>query len=265
MMRLSMPIALSLPLVGPSFLACPVSGGQRLGDCRGWGAWWWKRPVLCVSGSACESPRRSSERRTITLDDYEMFLSALKQVRAQLVTIKHELEDALRNCDPLTGAGNHIAMFTKLRERQALAPRSTCLVMMDLDHFKEVNDTYGHMLGDEFLVQYAEFVMSHLRPYDELFSIWRREIPLLRRGCGAGAGPSNCGADARRLVEEGILRRRLCATDSEGFLRPYAPRPVRPGRAVDRARRSSVARRQSRRSRSDCNLASGKPRQIHKQ
>lgn len=113
--------------------------------------------------------RIAAEHRSIPLEDYELFLSAQKQVRAQLVTIKHELEDALRNRDPLTGAGNHIAMLTALRERQALAQRPTCLAMMDLDHFKEVNNAYGHTLGDEFLVQYAEFVMSHLRPHDEFF------------------------------------------------------------------------------------------------
>jgi diguanylate cyclase len=113
--------------------------------------------------------RASSEHRSITLDDYELFLAALKQVRAQVMTIKHELEDTLRNLDPLTGARNHLDMLTRLREQQALAPQCTCLIMMDLDHFKEVNDTYGHTLGDEFLVQFAEYVMSRLRPHDEFF------------------------------------------------------------------------------------------------
>ena len=113
--------------------------------------------------------RTTSEHRSITLDDYELFLAALKQVRAQVLTIKHELEDTLRNLDPLTGARNHHDMLAKVRERQALAQQCTCLMMMDLDHFKRVNDTYGHTLGDEFLVQFAEYVMSHLRPYDEFF------------------------------------------------------------------------------------------------
>ena len=113
--------------------------------------------------------RASSARGSISLDDYELFLATLKQMRAHLVTIKHELQDALRDADPLTGAGNYHHMLTWLRERQAFVEQCTCLVMMDLDHFKEVNDSYGHTLGDEFLVQFAEYVMSQLRPYDEFF------------------------------------------------------------------------------------------------
>ena len=113
--------------------------------------------------------RASSVRGSISIDDYELFLATLKQMRAHLVTIKHELQDALREADPLTGAGNHHRMLTWLRERQASTQQSTCLVMLDLDHFKEVNESYGHTLGDEFLVQFAEYVMSQLRPYDEFF------------------------------------------------------------------------------------------------
>ncbi|MBM3553794.1 MAG: diguanylate cyclase [Alphaproteobacteria bacterium] len=156
----------------------------------------------------------SSEHRPITLDDYELFLSALKQIRAQLVTIKHELEETLRDCDPLTGAGNYSAMLMALRERQALAPRSTCLVMMDLDHFKEVNETYGHMLGDEFLVQYAEFVMSHLRPYDQLFRFGGEKFLY----CAADADLEQGRAIAERL-REGLLNREL-------FVKGYLPLTV---------------------------------------
>lgn len=158
--------------------------------------------------------RTSSEHRPIALDDYELFLSALKQVRAQLVTIKHELEETLRNRDPLTGAGNHIAMLTTLRERRALAPRSTCLAMMDLDHFKEVNDTYGHTLGDEFLVQYAEFVMSHSRPYDEFFRFGGEKFLY----CAADADLDQGHAIAEQL-REGLSRR-------EFFVEGYLPLTV---------------------------------------
>ncbi len=115
--------------------------------------------------------RASAERSTITLDDYELFLATLKQMRAYLVSIKHELEEALRDADPLTGAGNHHHMLAWLCERQALSSQPTCLVMMDLDHFKQVNDTYGHALGDEFLVQFAEHVLSRLQPNDDFFRL----------------------------------------------------------------------------------------------
>lgn len=172
--------------------------------------------------------RIAAEHRSIPLEDYELFLSAQKQVRAQLVTIKHELEDALRNRDPLTGAGNHIAMLTTLRERQALAQRPTCLVMMDLDHFKEVNDTYGHTLGDEFLVQYAEFVMSHLRPHDEFFRFGGEKFLYvaldadLERG-RAIAEQLRGGLSDREFFVEGYLPLTVTASFGLAMLDPSAP------------------------------------------
>jgi len=172
--------------------------------------------------------RIAAEHRSIPLEDYELFLSAQKQVRAQLVTIKHELEDALRNRDPLTGAGNHIAMLTTLRERQALAQRSTCLVMMDLDHFKEVNDTYGHTLGDEFLLQYAEFVMSHLRPHDEFFRFGGEKFLYAALDAELEQGRAIAeqlreGLSNREFFVEGYLPLTVTASFGLAMLDPSAP------------------------------------------
>jgi diguanylate cyclase len=142
--------------------------------------------------------RASEERTAISLDDYELFLATLKQMRAYLVSIKHELEEALRDADPLTGAGNHHHMLAWLRERQALPSQPTCLLMIDLDNFKQVNDSYGPAVGDEFLVQFAEYVLSHLRSNDDFFRLGGEEFMY----CAADADVEQGRTIAEHLREE---------------------------------------------------------------
>jgi diguanylate cyclase (GGDEF)-like protein len=114
----------------------------------------------------------SMRREPISIEDYERFANALKQMRLEIYTTRHELEDVLYNVDPLTGAASRIAMLTKLRERQAMVQRemhACCLAMMDVDSFKQVNDVYGHAAGDRVLASVAKQVKVHLRPYDLFF------------------------------------------------------------------------------------------------
>jgi diguanylate cyclase len=112
----------------------------------------------------------SSRQVPVSLQDYERFDSALSRMRLEIVTLKRDIEDGLYNLDPLTGAASRIGMLTKLREEQELVKRkvhSCCVAMMDLDNFKNVNDTHGHAIGDRVLVGFARYVMAHLRPYDK--------------------------------------------------------------------------------------------------
>lgn len=114
----------------------------------------------------------SVNREPIPLHDYERFVNVLKQMRLEISTTKHELEDAIYNLDPLTGAASRVGMLTKLREQQALVQRKVhfcCLAMVDIDHFKVVNDTYGHAMGDRVLATVAQQMKAQMRPYDTVF------------------------------------------------------------------------------------------------
>ena len=109
---------------------------------------------------------------TVSLLDYENFNNSVDNTRLQLQSMKHELEDLLFNHDPLTRAYSRIGMLTKLRELLELVKRnveSCCIAMMDLDHFKTVNDVHGHLAGDKVLAVLAGDIMARLRPYDKLF------------------------------------------------------------------------------------------------
>lgn len=115
--------------------------------------------------------RASTDGTPISIPDYERFVTALKRLRLEIVTLQHEIEGALFNLDPLTGTPSRVSMLSKLREMQEFARRDRpcTLAMMDLDKFKSVNDRYGHPIGDTVLVGIARYMISHLRPYDRIF------------------------------------------------------------------------------------------------
>ena len=116
--------------------------------------------------------RATAQHVPISLHDHERFLATMKQMRLEVLTLKHELEGELFNLDPLTSATNRVGMLTKLREQHELVQRSVyscAIAMMDIDNFKAVNDSYGHSIGDEVLVAFSRYAMTHLRSYDKFF------------------------------------------------------------------------------------------------
>lgn len=87
--------------------------------------------------------------------------------------------------DPLTRAGNRRALRTVLDEVQRLhtqrgAPAS--VVLIDLDHFKAVNDAYGHDAGDRILINLVEVLASCLRGRDNIFRLGGEEFVVVAPG-----------------------------------------------------------------------------------
>lgn len=91
----------------------------------------------------------------------------------------------LAQTDTLTGLGNR-HYFTKKSERAlidaARAGESAALVMFDLDHFKAINDTYGHGAGDWVLKQVGKTCSAHCRKVDYLGRIGGEEFAVLLHG-----------------------------------------------------------------------------------
>lgn len=84
--------------------------------------------------------------------------------------------------DPLTGARNRRAMNEELKIAMASHRRhsdSYGLLVMDLDHFKQINDRFGHHVGDQVLVAFVELIMRCSRKEDRLFRFGGEEFLLL--------------------------------------------------------------------------------------
>lgn len=114
----------------------------------------------------------SATGKPISPYDYDSFAHAMERLRLQIHTLKRELNEQLYNRDPLTGAQTRIGLLTELREQHELVKRAVqpcAVVIVDMDHFKAVNDTHGHAAGDKVLVETVSHLTQHLRPYDKVF------------------------------------------------------------------------------------------------
>jgi len=123
----------------------------------------------------------SSSGEPISAIDYDRFSNSLERLRLQVTTLQRELQESTYNLDPLTGVKNRLGMLTYLREQHALVKRHAsqcCFCMMDLDHFKSVNDLHGHQAGDEVLSSVAHYALKHLRAYDAIFRYGGEEFLL---------------------------------------------------------------------------------------
>lgn len=98
--------------------------------------------------------------------------------------------------DPLTGALNRRALMwrgERLLQRHAHERAPLCLLFLDLDHFKSLNDRFGHSGGDDVLTSFVALVNACIRPTDFLFRIGGEEFCCLL--------PYTTAAQAHRVAE----------------------------------------------------------------
>lgn len=110
---------------------------------------------------------------------YMAFMNAVEAYHSEGRRVELMLHQALAETDPLTGLRNRRGMMRDLRREWMRAGRNAepcCVALVDLDHFKEVNDTHGHLTGDRVLAEAAAFFLRRLRSYDQVFRFGGEEF-----------------------------------------------------------------------------------------
>lgn len=125
------------------------------------------------------------------------------QLQQKLREANHKLH-ILAITDGLTRILNRRALLERLEEELHRAGRENaffCLIMLDIDHFKRVNDDHGHQAGDKILIEVVNRVKSKLRPYDIIGRYGGEEFLVGIFGADRETGLKKA-EDFRRSVEE---------------------------------------------------------------
>jgi diguanylate cyclase len=133
--------------------------------------------VMTETRSIQDEARRSR-------DELIVARSQAAEAQERIATLQNELEEASRlmRHDQLTGALNRRGLEEMFQTESARAQRRgtrLAVALLDIDHFKKLNDSLGHKVGDDALVHLAKVVRQHLRPQDVLARYGGEEFVIL--------------------------------------------------------------------------------------
>ncbi len=122
--------------------------------------------------------------------------------------IIHDKLEQLSILDPLTKTYNRRFGMERLKEEFSRSVRTNTpigVLMLDLDLFKKVNDTYGHIVGDKVLINFSDIVKENLRKEDTLIRYGGEEFLVVLPNA-TNEGLITAANKIRRLVEDSVIR-----------------------------------------------------------
>jgi diguanylate cyclase (GGDEF)-like protein/PAS domain S-box-containing protein len=139
--------------------------------------------------------------RRVTIGAADVVVNTVRDITQRQ---KHTAALELRaTTDPLTGVANRTVLMDRLHQGLRRLGRSQgilAVLYLDLDHFKVINDSLGHRVGDDVLLKIAERLTHHLRPADTLARLGGDEFVLVAEGVTDEAAAITL---ANRIIEEG--------------------------------------------------------------
>lgn len=148
-----------------------------------------------------------------------LLIAFLVRHNYDLKQIKKELESMVWR-DYLTGLYNRSRLFADVDQMMAEEKKAFILCYMDLNNFKQVNDSYGHNSGDLVLQQFAEKFKKHIGPSQVLFRVGGDEFVLLFKGTDNQAEAKKFFDQMKQEFKKPVFlcrKESLCLSFSVGF------------------------------------------------
>lgn len=124
---------------------------------------------------------RTPDGAAVDPRDYENVITKYQELMQALRRMERAFSTAASGLDQLTGLRSRVGLEEDLareHSRFVRTGKSFCLAVMDIDHFKKINDTYGHDAGDRVLAAVADHITRGLRSFDDAYRIGGEEFLL---------------------------------------------------------------------------------------
>ena len=151
-----------------------------------------------------DKARRMGESLDQLQGEFQRSQAEVERLSDELSRMRQEVQT-----DPLTGLSNRRGFdgaIRRLHEQARSDGTELCLLMLDIDHFKRVNDTYGHLFGDQVIRGVAQAIRSLVKGQDLAARYGGEEFAVLLPNTG-GQGGLAVGEQIRALVERSKIRR----------------------------------------------------------
>lgn len=140
-------------------------------------------PLIVFSKTTAVISLSASKDNYFTKDDFIILeiIANTASTTMENISLYRNLDNLARK-DPLTGVFTRRIFDEKIEEEILVSARTRqpfCLFIMDIDHFKRINDTYGHQAGDEVLKQVAQLASKNIREFDFISRYGGEEFAII--------------------------------------------------------------------------------------